>query len=122
MPVPLDEAGKLLLPDNLIVGGDLDLSGTPIEALPENLTVGGNLDLRDTAITALPENLAIGGDLYILSDVEEIPATVKIGGKSIARNSPSIFDKAPCALQRGFAASVDTRVDLSEATRRHLLA
>ncbi|WP_316201420.1 MULTISPECIES: hypothetical protein [unclassified Bradyrhizobium] len=81
MPVPLDEVGKLLLPDNLIVGGDLDLSGTPIEALPENLTVGGDLDLRNTALVFLPENLTVGGDLYILNDVAEVPATAKIGGK-----------------------------------------
>ena len=32
--VPLDDAGKLLLPDNLVVGGNLDLGGTPITALP----------------------------------------------------------------------------------------
>ena len=40
------------LPDNLTVGGWLDLSGTQITALPDNLTVGGGLDLRGTQITA----------------------------------------------------------------------
>ena len=39
------------LPDNLTVGGYLDLSGTGITALPDNLTVGGSLDLRGTGIT-----------------------------------------------------------------------
>ena len=51
------------LPDNLTVGGWLDLSGTQITALPDNLTVGGWLDLRGTQITALPDNLTVGGGL-----------------------------------------------------------
>ena len=53
------------LPDNLTVGGYLDLSGTQITALPDNLTVGGSLDLRGTQITALPDNLTVGGSLYL---------------------------------------------------------
>ena len=32
--------------ENLTVGGALDLSGTNISSLPDNLTVGGNLNLR----------------------------------------------------------------------------
>ncbi len=38
------------LPDNLTVGGYLDLRGTSIQTLPDNLTVGGSLDLRGTSI------------------------------------------------------------------------
>ena len=38
------------LPDNLTVGGWLDLRGTGIQALPDNLTVGGSLDLSGTGI------------------------------------------------------------------------
>ena len=53
------------LPENLTVGGYLDLRGTGITALPENLTVGGYLDLSGTGITALPENLTVGGSLYL---------------------------------------------------------
>jgi len=53
------------LPDNLTVGGSLDLRGTAITALPDNLTVGGSLDLVGTAITALPDNLTVGGSLYL---------------------------------------------------------
>jgi hypothetical protein len=52
-------------PDNLTVGGSLDLSDTPITALPDNLTVGWSLDLRGTAITALPDNLTVAGSLYL---------------------------------------------------------
>ena len=53
------------MPDNLTVGGSLDLRGTSITALPDNLTVGGWLDLSGTSITALPDNLTVGGSLYL---------------------------------------------------------
>ena len=52
-----------ITPDNLSVGGGLDLSHTAITALPDNLSVGGGLDLYRTAITALPDNLSVGGGL-----------------------------------------------------------
>ncbi|MBQ7824842.1 MAG: hypothetical protein IJ337_00620, partial [Clostridia bacterium] len=53
------------LPDNLTVGGWLDLSETQITELPDNLTVGGWLDLSGTQITELPDNLTVGGSLYL---------------------------------------------------------
>ena len=40
-------------PDNLSVGGDLDLSDTAITSMPDNLTVGGNLSLSDTPIPVI---------------------------------------------------------------------
>ncbi|MGZ0560957.1 hypothetical protein ACTM3M_23430, partial [Citrobacter freundii] len=49
-----DVSGVDALPDNLTVGGWLDLRGTSITALPDNLTVGGSLYLEGTSITALP--------------------------------------------------------------------
>ena len=40
------------------IEGDLDLSGNKsITALPDNLQVGGYLDLRGTGITALPKSV-----------------------------------------------------------------
>jgi len=45
------------LPDNLSVGGYLDLRGTQITSLPDNLSVGGYLYLQGTQITSLPDNL-----------------------------------------------------------------
>ncbi|EPA1082888.1 hypothetical protein ACQZ6X_003390 [Escherichia coli] len=60
-----DVSGVDALPDNLTVGGWLDLEGTSITALPDNLTVGGRLDLEGTSITALPDNLTVGGSLYL---------------------------------------------------------
>jgi len=50
-------------PENLTVGGYLDLRGTGITSLPDNLTVGGYLDLEGTGITSLPDNLTVGGSL-----------------------------------------------------------
>ena len=31
---------------------------------PDNLSVGGSLDLSETAITALPDNLSVKGKIY----------------------------------------------------------
>ena len=53
------------LPDNLTVGGGLDLRNTQIASLPDNLTVGGWLDLSGTQIASLPDNLTVGGGLYL---------------------------------------------------------
>ena len=47
------------LPDNLTVGGYLDLSGTGIQTLPDNLTVGGYLDLRGTGMDGRKERRKI---------------------------------------------------------------
>lgn len=48
MKLTLEEAKAMMDQNN---DGGLDLSGTKITALPDNLTVGGWLDLRDTEIT-----------------------------------------------------------------------
>jgi hypothetical protein len=97
--LPLDDSGKLLvpegtsfvgdvyfagtaltaLPDNLSVGGDLTLLGTGITTLPDSLKVGGDLNLGGTAITTLPENMSVGGDLY-LGLALKVPPGVKVGG------------------------------------------
>jgi hypothetical protein len=82
LQVPVDASGKLLLPENLSFGGDLNLRGTAIKALPDNLSVGGGLFLRGMAIAALPDNLSVGGDLFLRGTaITEIPASAKIAGK-----------------------------------------
>ena len=51
---------------NITVTHNLDLEDVSgVDALPDNLTVGGWLDLRGTSITALPDNLTVGGSLYL---------------------------------------------------------
>ena len=55
------------LPDNLQVGGSLDLRNTKITSLPNNLSVGRYLDLSNTPITSLPNNLQVRGYLNLLN-------------------------------------------------------
>ena len=46
--------------------GNLDLTGyRDLQTLPDNLTVGGGLDLSGTQIASLPDNLTVGGGLYL---------------------------------------------------------
>ena len=55
------------LPDNLSqVSGTLDISySSDFKHLPDNLTVGGDLDLRRcTGITMLPRSATIGGRVF----------------------------------------------------------
>ena len=73
--------GITSLPDNLIVGEYLDLRGTGITSLPDNLTVGGYLDLRGTGITSLPDNLTVGGSLYLRDTrITSLPDNLTVGG------------------------------------------
>jgi len=39
--------------------------GTPIKELPDNLKVGGNLNLSNTQVKELPDNLKVGGSLFL---------------------------------------------------------
>ena len=76
------------LPDNLIVGGYLDLSNTKITSLPDNLTVGGYLDLSNTKITSLPDNLTIGGGLYLNNTaITSLPDNLTVDGDLDLRNA-----------------------------------
>lgn len=52
-----EETSTITLPNNLTVGGSLDLENTGVTSLPDNLTVGGSLCLKGTGITNLPNNL-----------------------------------------------------------------
>ena len=56
------------LPDNLQVGGYLHLSGcTRLTSLPDNMHVGGALDLSGcTGLTSLPDNLQVGGNIELI--------------------------------------------------------
>jgi len=69
------------LPGGLTVGQNLYLSGTAITELPEGLTVGGFLDLSGTAITSLPEGLTVGQNLYLSGTaITELPEGLTVGG------------------------------------------
>lgn len=76
------------MPPNLVVQGDLFISGTRIDTLPTGLVVEGNLELYKTSIGALPEGLEVAGnfDNYLgfgSPDIRcaEIPPSVIIRGQ-----------------------------------------
>ena len=77
-----DCAGITQLPDGLTVGGSLQLSRTAIKSLPDNLTVDGYLDLSRTGITQLPDNLTVAGelDLYDCAGITSLPDNLTVGG------------------------------------------
>jgi hypothetical protein len=76
------------LPENLEVGGGLYLgSCSSLVKLPDGLKVGDSLDLINcSSLVKLPDGLSVGGDLYLggcSSLPEELPKTIKVGGKII---------------------------------------
>ena len=77
------------LPDNLEVGGYLNLYNTKITSLPDNLKVGGNLYLSNTKITSLPDNLKVGGYLDLSNTkITSLPDNLKVGGGLYLSNTP----------------------------------
>jgi hypothetical protein len=77
------------LPDNLTVGGDLGLRGTQIQSLPDNLTVGGYLDLGRTQIQYLPDNLTVGGDLDLGgTQIQSLPDNLTVRGYLYLEGTP----------------------------------
>ena len=75
--------GLTSLPDSLVVGSWLDLRGcTGLTSLPENLTVPGGLDLRGcTGLTSLPENLTVSDwlDLEGCTGLTSLPDSLVVG-------------------------------------------
>ena len=62
--------------------GNLDLRGYKADlVLPENLVVRGSLNLQKTGIKKLPKGLVVKKNLYLFkSMIEEIPADLRVGG------------------------------------------
>jgi hypothetical protein len=71
------------LPDNMTIEGNFILEGVRIDGgiLPNGLVVKGNLEINETDITELPSDMIIGGDVHIDSDdlvyTYKSPAAVK---------------------------------------------
>lgn len=61
----LDLSEILYLPDDLYVGGCLDLYCCPIRTLPSGLHVGGNLNLSATKVDDIPDKMYVGGNVYL---------------------------------------------------------
>jgi len=75
------------LPNNLTVGGSLDVSRGPkdvnweIKQLPKGLKVMGNLNLTGQPIEELPDDLYVGGNLLLSNTkISRIPETLKVNG------------------------------------------
>jgi len=63
------------LPDNLVVNGYLNCSFNELTILPKNLTVNGDLDCRYNKLTSLPENLVVDG--YLICYDNLLPKDIK---------------------------------------------
>lgn len=70
---------ELITQDDLIVNGDLDLTGESFKMLPDNLVINGNFYISDTEIRTIPKNLTVNGILYIHGTyISTIPSDLKI--------------------------------------------
>ena len=76
------------LPDNLTVGGSLDLTGSNITKLPDNLVVDYCLYLGHSKITKLPDNLVVGDNLYLYdTKITRLPDNLVVGGNLDIKNT-----------------------------------
>lgn len=102
IPEGLNVGGDLMvskytsfLPDNLTIGGSLNLMETKIKQLPAGLKVYGNLCLNKLPITSLPADLYVGGNLECYkTSIKNIPESVFIGGGlNISETEVRVFPK-----------------------------
>jgi hypothetical protein len=56
---------SLFFPNDIIVGGFLNLRGSFMTELPENLTVIGDLILTSSSIGSIPKSLKVYGDVML---------------------------------------------------------
>lgn len=83
--------GKIGLPQDLYVPGDLNLAGLALMALPRGLVVEGTLDISNTRIVDLPKGLRIGhlqarnSDLLSLNGLTAVAGNVDISNTRIKR-------------------------------------
>ncbi len=71
------------------IGGDLDLSRTPIKSLGNLISVGGNLDLRRTQIKSLGNFQSVGGDLDLWdTPIKSLGNLTSVGNDLYLRYTP----------------------------------
>ena len=71
------------------IGGDLELSGTPIKSLGNLISVGGNLGLRRTEIKSLGNFQSVGGDLDLWdTPIKSLGNLTSVGGNFDLRRTP----------------------------------
>jgi len=104
--------------NNIDWDGDVKVSGSDVTALPENLVVGGWLDLRYTNIIQLPAGLKVGGSLYLQhTKITELPEDLKVGGfldlsSTKITHLPEGLEVGNIYLSSKLAASNQTKIDL----------
>ena len=78
-----------ILPDNLIVGGNLFMYNSKISLLPNNLTVKGKMVLNSSTIQSLPDNLTVIKGLYIIdTNISLLPKNLKVQGDFVLYDTP----------------------------------
>ena len=71
------------------IGGDLNLSDTPIESLGNLTSVGGNLFLERTLIKSLGNLTSVGGNLVLRgTPIKSLGNLTSVGGNLILFNTP----------------------------------
>jgi hypothetical protein len=95
------------LPDNLHVGGELNLEDTNIKQLPKGLYVGGDFRLVGLEIKSLPKDLNVNGglDLGYCTDLTSLPKNLKVGGYL------SLYNTKITSLPEGLEVGWDLYLD-----------
>jgi hypothetical protein len=95
------------LPDNLYVGGELNLEGTNIKQIPKGLYVGGDFRLVALKIKSLPKDLKVDGglDLGYCTDLTSLPNNLKVGGYL------SLYNTKITSLPEGLEVGWDLYLD-----------
>ena len=95
------------LPDNLYVGGELNLEDTNIKQLPKGLYVGGDFRLVGLEIKSLPKDLNVDGglDLGYCTDLTSLPKNLKVGGYL------SLYNTKITSLPEGLEVGWDLYLD-----------
>ena len=99
------------------------MSGTQITALPDNLSVGGSLDLEGTQITALPDNLSVSGSLNLSGTQITSKASWIISGNIGSRNTKTSYQKSTgkirCGCFIGSLSEFAEKVEISYPDKTH---
>jgi hypothetical protein len=95
------------LPDNLYIGGKLNLEGTNIKQIPKGLYVGDDFILVGLEIKSLPKDLNVQGglDLGYCTDLTSLPNNLKVGGYLSLYNTK--ITSLPEGLQVGWDLYLD---------------
>ena len=76
------------LPNDVKIGGSIQIISNGLKSLPENLTVNGHLNLMDNKLTKLPKGLHVRGDLIIINNpIDELHEDLIVEGSLYIKNT-----------------------------------